>query len=342
MTDRRWSRFAVIAWWLWMAAAGTPARCAEIPPTVLVLFSGEQDIALASRICWELQTLGFEARSTADAPPGETPQELSEFATVHDADALIQVHLSDASLDVWVADEITGKVVFRSEDVATGDEPTDAVLALTAVELLRASLLEIQGHKGTPKAVSALVGETENATARATIWPRIWADGGLGVSAVTDQTGPSMVWGLSVSVRAAPILRVAILGSGPAVAGRVTFPEGIVRVRSGYVSAALLGGPLDSSRVVRGTAGGGVGAAFIRMTGAAEEGYTSRDEFHACPLLFGRLGVAFRVGELLAIRLDMTLGLTTSSAVMLVAGDEVARLGLPWLNAGVAVEMPLF
>jgi len=336
-------RVALILGWLSIVAAtGIPARGAETPPTVLVLFSGERDVALAVRICWELETLGFEARSSDGTPPGETPQELSEFATAHGADALIQVHLSDAALDVWVADEMTGKVVFRSQDVVAGDEPTEAVLALSAVELLRASLLEIQGRDDAPEAVVALVGGAEDATARARIWPRVWLDGGVGMALVAAEVGPAMVWDVSAAVRVAPILRVDLTLSGSLAAARASYPEGTVRVRPFYAGLALLGGSLDASRRVRPTLGGGVGVASIRMTGDAAEGYTSRDQSHVCPFLFIRGGGAVRVGEFAAIRGDLTIGFTTTSAVMRVVGTDVARLGLPWLTGGVALEVTAF
>ena len=58
------------------------------------------------------------------------------------ASAAIELEITEARIELWIADAETGKSVYRRLDPNTGDQGDPRTMAIAAVELLRASRLE--------------------------------------------------------------------------------------------------------------------------------------------------------------------------------------------------------
>lgn len=115
--------------------------------TVLILRSTDESWRpFEQRLAAELQASGFTVRAV-DAqidPGGDIPSQL--WVQCRDGDALAVIWFqprNDGRVDAWVADKVTAKAVLRTyEQPNSGAER--ARLALRAVELLHASLLEVR------------------------------------------------------------------------------------------------------------------------------------------------------------------------------------------------------
>jgi hypothetical protein len=97
------------------------------------------------RVQGELVADGFEVESV-EAAPGTSSEIAMNQAEVNSTSTTVGLFLSadGSNAELWVVDRLTNKTVVRR--VATGgdaERPSPEVLALKAVELLRASLLEL-------------------------------------------------------------------------------------------------------------------------------------------------------------------------------------------------------
>jgi hypothetical protein len=97
----------------------------------------------------ELEGFGFTVEVVEGTAVSEKDRriELLETAQQHDAICALRiVRLTEGSgVDLWIIDRVTGKMVYRQIplDVAQGSQSA-AIVALRVVELLRASLLELE------------------------------------------------------------------------------------------------------------------------------------------------------------------------------------------------------
>src|SRR5262249_5220500 len=113
----------------------------EAASTIVVVCGPGDHFGL--RVIAELEALGF--RALIIDPLDEAASRASLEATARKAGAIAAIRAvpSARGVEVWIADRVTGKTVLR--EVASDDGALDGegALALRAVELLRASLLEV-------------------------------------------------------------------------------------------------------------------------------------------------------------------------------------------------------
>lgn len=104
-----------------------------------------------NRLRGELMIHGFDVTLTA-LDNQASPAELAKIAEKHTAVASVSFEraLGSASADIWISDRVTGKTTIRT--ISTGnDEDSPSLLAIRAVELLRASLREFPQTAAPPK-----------------------------------------------------------------------------------------------------------------------------------------------------------------------------------------------
>jgi hypothetical protein len=131
------------------AMAVLAAGAAEAASVVLVRPANSPPMMVETlvRLKGELISAGFEA-SIVDAAPsasGDSRADLERLATERGADAVIAVvgDVSPDSVEVWVIDKVTRKSVVRRMPFQPAVAQTSKTLAIRAMELLRASFLEI-------------------------------------------------------------------------------------------------------------------------------------------------------------------------------------------------------
>ena len=129
---------------IWLAVAPTSARAATV-----VLVRSARPSTLASeatvRLRGELTAAGFTVR-VVEAPPSQDPRAVLErAASGGDVEAVVAI-LADSpaeAIELWVIDRVTGKTVIRSVPNEPSSPRSAEVLSIRALELLRASFLEI-------------------------------------------------------------------------------------------------------------------------------------------------------------------------------------------------------
>src|SRR5688572_16435961 len=152
MLAGRWRRFGLqllAACCAFAAALGT-AR-AERPSIVLLGSPG----GLPGQIEAELSSLGFRVQTREASSPLETPRELQAAARQAGAEVAVSVRPSALGVEVWLVDRVTGKTLSRELVSREPGQGQERVIAVRVVELLRASLLELQLPSGAEGEVPA-------------------------------------------------------------------------------------------------------------------------------------------------------------------------------------------
>jgi hypothetical protein len=140
-----------------VVALGAGQGHADVPAgaAIVLVVAAPEDAALARRLAAELAGLRFRAVEVV-APPGAAARRpLEELARSRGAIAAIRVVPLDGAVEVWIADRVTGKTVLREVLASGGADERDMLVSLRAVELLRASLLELGAPHAPPGEVSA-------------------------------------------------------------------------------------------------------------------------------------------------------------------------------------------
>ena len=222
------------------AARSTPdgasaQSAARSDSRVVVVDDGDRSTRAATeRLRGELAAAGFVVISrSARAGDGqgdmETATEEESVATVR----LVRSPQARGEAELWVSDRLTGKTLVRR--VAADPERSPRLVAMRGVELLRASLLELESppHDDLPPATPALAqppppeiarfvapaparaGEKPVASAPSPRWiEHVALDAGIAVLASTDRLGPAAAPKLGVwfALPASFAARVQLVG----------------------------------------------------------------------------------------------------------------------------------
>jgi hypothetical protein len=297
---------------------------AEAPRVLLVRppDAAKEVSAALVRVQGELVADGFEVVSL-EAAPGATSAMAMEQAEAGWTSTTVGLFLSadGKSAELWVVDRLTNKTVVRR--VATGDESESMlpeVLALKAVELLRASLLELVVERNaakTPKASRAAEERASDWAARPLASVHKWA----------IETGAAAIWSpreVDAAFESVARGRFALhekfhvrvsfagLGTHPQVSGT----GGSAQLDQWYALAEGLFMPLPTL-VARPVVSLGVGTFHTSVKGEAAFPYNG--------LQTSRWAFAADVGVGLGIRLASRLELSAEGHALWLAPKQVLR-----------------
>jgi hypothetical protein len=260
------------------------------------------------------------ARAVADA--AERSAAFAAIALIHRDDS--------ASVEVWLVDRATGKTTMRTIDVQNGADAS-SVLAIRAVDLLRASLREFSAGARPPVDVMGVERRKVDAAVDRFVAPPepsvhvradalLLVEAGLGVAA-----GPA----LGISYRVLDALELGVGAAGPllgahldtALGSATTHQEeawGELRVR--LFRRSLLSAGLQV----------GAGAHFLTAQGEPHPPLRAREE-----TVVAFLAIA-------GAHLDIALSRTLAVGVALSATATAPRLGVAVDRETSAVGVPMF
>lgn len=246
-----------------------------------------------------------------------------------------------ASVEVWIVDEVTGKGTFRRLPL-DGLDPSQAtsVVALSVVELLNASLLELRaghaGHgpqapsEGVYRLVDRSLGES-SAPYRLAVRGGasiMGSPGGLGLSA-----GPALALGLGLL----PGLALEADAAASVIQSSLTAAAGTERVGLGFARLELVWRS-SAARRLQAQLGLGGGALFVWARGTANDHYTAHADFTASALPSAVASIALRVTDSLRMRVGCGAGVALPKVSLEMAGVAVADVGRPLLDGSLSLE----
>jgi hypothetical protein len=291
----------------------------------------------------ELRAAGFEVVEIQSDDISPSRVELEHAARQSDAIAAISIWQTegDAAADVWVVDQVTGKTVIRTVDVA-GSAPAEipSALAIRAVELLRASLIEVTVAAESPEERPADVpDDVEEFVAPDPRHPLEGLAFELAVVALVsfDEVSISAGPAARVSGMTASGLGARATWLGPSFGASVDGPEGEARVRQeallfeGIWAPRLSLGPFTPSIAV------GAGFYHLEAQGALEAPSVGQndDVWAGCVSVGAGVGVSLTEDVMLRGELSGIVGAADLGIRM--GGRRIGSVGRPTLAPSLGV-----
>lgn len=336
-----------------------PRAPAAVPPSRVVLVTDETDDAVvreaATRLDAELGAAGFEVVRIA-RPPGadlRAVMERTARATRAFAAAAISRSAAGTTADLWIVDRVTRKTVVRAVEVDGPAAPS--VLAVRAVELLQASLLEATTPlpRAAPNNARAPSLSTPEATpedvarwmapagARRGMLDGFSLEAGAVVLQSTGGVGPALGPALRFSFGApsgeaaarSPFpqgLAARLTLAGPALGPALRGASGSVSVRQELAALELVHALELGSRLVP-VLSAGAGAHHLRAEGAPRAPYASAGGDVWSFMASAGVGAAFRITERAALLLDVHALFLQPRPVVALAGERLGSAGRPTL-----------
>ncbi|HXU06555.1 MAG TPA: hypothetical protein VN903_36620, partial [Polyangia bacterium] len=326
-----------VACWAAVAHAQLRYRVVLLKPPVTDDVTAD---ALA-RVRGELTAAGFDVSHLPQDPALDVRTALETVGRELDPIAAFAIvrAATENTAEIWVCDRMAGKSVIQSvrlDVVAAPGEPSrSVVLAVQAVELLKASLAQYW-------LASERRRSTETGGAATPVAPARAVTAGLGVEAavgVLDNAGAvSPVW--------QPMVRASYGGDG-GWAGRLTVggmgsdaelhaAEGTAQIRQMFGLIEILRG-FRAGTYVQPIASAGAGVYRARIAGVGAPNYDGSltDTWSALVVVGG--GVVVPIVAHVALVVDAQVGLTWPDNLIRVNFTEAGRLGRPSLLASAGV-----
>ncbi len=309
------------------------------------------DQRIANRVNAELSALGFEVELVDPVQSNEL-RTLERIATEHEAVAGLRASPSKTGIELWIADPATGATAFE-EVVTVASGRNDELLALRAVEVLRARLLKLGVHSdpspppnspspspsppSPPEYQLVQQNEVPLAPALEPSPARLWADLGL---SYTYSGGPlSNNESARLGATLAPDPRWSVAGFAllPIRTAEVSTDLGTARLGATLFALALDG--YFERQWLQGSFGAGTALALLRVRGEASAPYQGQSESLATALPFLRLGVAASLTSQLRLRAELLAGLSAPATILRIADSEAATWGRPLLVGSLSLQL---
>jgi hypothetical protein len=332
-----------------LALACGDARAAGAPR--IVILAPDRGDRVSLRLQAELKALHFEVPEVALAPDPPSRQRLEEAARASDAVAAVRIVPSSAGVEVWIVDRMTGKTVLR--EMVTDDVQSSAgvaTIALRVVELLRASLMELDAPRApegevrppplirrwmTPPATPA-ASPAESPPALA---PTFSLE--LGPALVLSPGGLSPAGDLNAAVHLRPAegLGASVVALIPVVPSLVRGPEGVTAARIGLLGAAFRWVFASPGSAWAPTAGAGLTLIWLHLDSAPAPGFTGTSANLVTFAAFARVGLGVTIVPRLRLRADVLGGLVNARPVVKFGDRTAAVWGNPFVAPTLGLEV---
>jgi hypothetical protein len=305
-------------------ADGVPAERPQNPQRVLLVVD-QADDPFARRLQAELTTLGLDVRTVAAWRAGEAVDTLERAARAGGAIAAIRTVPSRKGVEIWMADQVTGRPLLRQlvVDESPGG-PNQSLVALQTVEILRTSLFSRPEPPAPPPDVlTPPPAGPPSATAEVGVT--------AGVGSFTSQGGTGtalQVWlSLHRTLGLTHRLEVDLDLSGPALSPTLSGPEGSASVRTFLAGAALLVRHEIPAARLDLDAGLGGGAVVVAFEGHAAPPLAASSDVVASAVGYLRADVALEATRWLRLGVRGVAGLSAQRVKIQFAGNQAADWG---------------
>jgi hypothetical protein len=333
--------------WLVVLFVVGPASSAWAAPSERVALGGSgADAQLTRQLRVELAAIGFEVVTMDDLGKVDLSAEVLKLTRDEDLLAVIRASSDGSRLEVWVADVDAGVYVTRGIDlVRSGGSPR--IIALRAVELLRAGLREIEARRQlarlpppplppaperppaplTPPPPSPVPDAPRHVGPTFARWG-VGASGGV----IASGGGVAKAFTVSPNLEFWPTADWGVVARGflPLESATVSNDKGQASVSAyvGGVGVAFRLRPALAKWQVQAEAGGG--GAMLRMQGTARAGLVGTTDVATSPTAYASVAFAYDVTPDLAITVGALLGSLFPRVTIAFAGQPAAHWGAPY------------
>jgi hypothetical protein len=299
----------------------------------------------STRVRAELLDAGFEVIEV-DRAPGDPRSEVEDAAPASSSFATVAMNraTNGAFADVWISDHLTGKTVVRRLEVGAGPNAT-AVLAIRALELLRASLLEVAA-KGPPSepsmsAPNDVMKWIAPALPPAPATPLLQGSAlGLGALALHGLSGIGLAAGPTASFsRGLGPWFARVTLAGPLIGPELHTAAGSATIRQELAALAI--GWASEPKPLGVYAWVGAGGFDLHTDGSAASPYRGTSGGVVSFLWTAGIGGLARVGPRIALTADLTAVFLDPQPVVVIAGRDAGSAGAPSVGASLGVLVGL-
>jgi len=321
----------------------------------VALVSTDPTAELSHRVEEQLEALGFDVIVLNPPATGSAgPTSLEQTARNVGAIAAIRLVPMAQSVQVWTADPVTGQSVFREVVPPAGQKASDAAVALGAVELLRASLLELHPPEAPapppkPPEPPLVCPPAAIAPAEKPSEPALGLTVGAGVDLGLGGT-PGLSWEMAAWLRLHGRLGVRALAMVSAAPGSVSAaPYGTIDV-----GAQLYGGELTYDLAASSSpwvpiVGLGIARAEVTVRGVPASGNENLYATTPVALPLAHVGGGYAPMRNLRLRADLLGGVSAPGVAICVQQGTVscsplppvAHWGRPLVNLSLGLEVLL-
>jgi hypothetical protein len=349
---RRWR--VVIEVLLVVAALATDGFAA--PSLVVVVRPAEPGAVITevlTRVRGELVASGFQVALVDHVPGAEPANEMKSIAAKFRPLAIFGIfeQPDGGAADVWIVDLMAGKTIVQRVQVGTRDgspnKDGSSVQAVRAVDLLRASLLELVVERSTlpPPAAQAAppapVQRETSADAGQGACPgcaepgafgarsgQVGLEAGAAVLHSFEGIGPSFSPILRTSYQPASRLALRVSAAGFGTEPSLDAPEGRARIAQQFAMFELL--PIFfADRALRPVLSIGVGAYNLRAEGSAGPPYAPTTQSLLGAVFDAGIGGHFSVSRHFGLSIEVHALFTSSYPMVRIAQSDVGRAGRP-------------
>ncbi len=326
---------------------------------------------IVTRVRDELTVMGIEVEVL---PPEKALGDLAELAQRYDAAAALRVEMSPPEIVLWVdpsrASEANAPAELRVSDSLSGDaEP--AVLALRAVELLRARLIPVPQNPPPEDEVDAADVQPDVELPQTTPSPPVASspprplprpalpkvqreapkraeprashplDLFFAPAVLFSPGGVDPTPHLRLGAQWNPVPRAGIetLAFIPISAATVSAPEGSIDLRVLNLGAGIRGLLTEPESRWFVNTGIGLGAILLLFEGTASEPQLGQAGSHWVASPYAVLGAGYRLSSRLALRIDALGSLVRPEPVLRIAGQRIASFGQPAVFLACGLEV---
>jgi len=323
------------------AAIGNHAVAAESRLRVLIVID-ESDDPFAERIRAEVSALGLEVVAVEPWRTGEPVESLEAVGRANQAAAAIRMVASRKGVEVWVANQPTGRSLLRQliVDERPGT-PNEGLVALQTAELLRTTLLSRSEVPAKPSPARAPPPPTAPPQIAASPPPP--AIGGLQAGAGTLFSPGAGVPAVQIWISANRIVAgpfgVAVDVSAPLHAGTLSGPEGSARIDAWLGGAALFLRHERPEKGVYATAAAGLAAIRLNAAGSASAPLIASTQSATAAAVYARADGGIDVTRWLRLGLRLAAGVVPSGIDVKFAGNDAGTWGRPFLAGLVLLDL---
>ena len=327
------------------ASVAAPDAAAADARLRVLLVIDQQDDPFAERIRAEVVGLGLDVVALEPWRTGESIESLGAAGRSEQAAAAIRMVPSRKGVEVWMANQPTGRSLLRQlvvDESPTG--PNESLVALQTAELLRTSLLSLPDTRTAPAARVA----TEPAAAAAAVptvtatpaGPARWAVQAAFGAMFSPASGDAemQAW-LSVQRLLVGRVGIALDASAPLGTGTVTGPEGSARVRSALGGVALFARYQGHDRPVYATIAAGAAVVRLEASGQANVPLAAASDSAVTGAAYARADGGFEAASWLRFGLRAVGGVVPTGVKVRFAGNEAGVWGRPFLAALVVTDL---
>jgi len=320
------------------AALVAPATTLAQSPLRVLLVVDQADDPFAERIRAELAALGLDIVALETWRTGEAIESLDAAGRSESAAAAIRMLSSRKGVEVWMANQPTGRSLLRQLIVDESPAgPNLGLVALQTAELLRTSLLSVADARAAtaarheaapPKAAETAVHVVEAKSDSPAPWGVQAAVGAMFSPSSGD--AQMQAW-LSVQRVIVGRMGIALDGSVPLGTGTVTGPEGSARMSSALGGVALFTSFEASERPVYATLAAGGAVLRVEAKGDASDPFVASSDSAVTGAVYARADAGFAATHWLRFGLRGVAGAVPTGVKVRFAGNEAGVWGRPFV-----------